>query len=103
MINSVTYIFSFGSGQWVTGETSLHGPNLLLLAKAHFVGLPPARVAGCYSWKDENTLELIQRYIQSPHTETINCKFDKNKISVNFLYSNEPNSVHSEIKGVAKN
>ena len=103
MINSVPYNLSFGPGQWITGETTLRGPNLLLLAKAHFVGLPPARIAGSYSWKDENTLELVLRYIESPHTETISCKLDNNKISVNFLYSNEPNNVHPEIKGVAKN
>ena len=76
MIDSSRYNFSLGSGQWITGETTLLGPNLLLLAKAHFVGLPPAKVAGSFGWKDENTLELVLRYIESPHTETITSKFD---------------------------
>jgi hypothetical protein len=32
-------------------------------------------VAGSYSWKDDHTLELIIRYIESPHTMTILCHF----------------------------
>ena len=92
-IDTTHYNFSLGSGQWITGETTLRGPNLLMLAKAHFVGLPPAKVAGSFGWKDENTLELVLRYIESPHTETITCKFDKNKISVDFHYSNEPGNI----------
>jgi len=93
MIDSNRYDFSFGSGQWIPGETTLHGPNLLLLAKAHFVGLPPAKVVGSFCWKDENTLELVLRYIESPHTETITCRFDKNF---------EANIIRPELKGVAK-
>jgi CubicO group peptidase (beta-lactamase class C family) len=99
MINSVPYEFSLGSGQWINGETTLRGPNLLLLAKGHYVGLPPARVAGSFDWKDENTLELVLRYIESPHTETITCKFDRNKVLVDFQYSTAPNNVQPELKG----
>lgn len=101
-INSVPYNLSFGSQKWITGETTLHGPNLLSLAKAHFVGLPPALIAGTYSWKDENTLELVLRYIESPHTESIICKFDKNKILVVPEYSSLPRNIQPEIKGVSK-
>ena len=75
------------------------GPNLLLSAKAHHVGLGPDKVAGSFGWKDENTLELILRYIESPHTETIDCKFDKDKISVGVHYSNMPGNAQPEIKG----
>lgn len=102
MIDSVPYNFSFGSGQWINGETTLRGPDLLLLAKAHFVGLPPARIAGSYGWKDENTLELVLRYIESPHTETITCKFDTKNISLYFRYSNMPGNVQPEIKGIIR-
>jgi CubicO group peptidase (beta-lactamase class C family) len=101
-IDSIRYNYSFGSGQWIDGETSLHGPNLLLLAKAHFVGLPLSKVTGSYGWKDENTLELVLRYIESPHTETIICKFDKNNVSVGFHYSNMPGNIQPELKGAIK-
>jgi len=103
MVDSIRYNFSFGSGHWISGETSLHGPNLLLKAKSHFVGLPPAKVAGSYGWKDSNTLELVLRYIESPHTETITCNFEKNKVLLNFHNSNEPGNIQTEFKGVVGN
>ncbi len=99
---SDTYNFTFGKGQWAGGETTLHGPNLLLRAKAHDAGLPPARVAGSFGWKDEKTLVLVLRYIESPHTETITCRFEGNKISVGFHFSNDPGFNPPELKGVAK-
>jgi hypothetical protein len=102
MIDSASYNFSFGSGQWITGETTLHGPNLLLQAKAHFVGLPPSKIAGSFAWKDESTLELVLRFIESPHTETISCKFDKNTVSVVIHYSNEPGNIQHVLKGVLR-
>jgi len=103
IIDSVRSDFSFGSGKWITGETNHFGPNLLRLAKAHFTGLQPAKVAGSYGWKDGNTLELVLRYIESPHTETITCKFDEKNISVGFHYSTEPDNEQPEIKGVVRN
>jgi CubicO group peptidase (beta-lactamase class C family) len=102
VIDTARYNFSFGSGQWINGVTTMHGPNLLLHAKAHFVGLPPSKVAGCYTWKDEKTLELILRFIESPHTETINCVFDKNTVAVAIHYSNEPEKIQHEFKGILK-
>jgi hypothetical protein len=100
VIDSRDYNFFLGSGQWIPGETTLLGPNLLLLAKAHFTGLPPARVAGSFGWKDENTLAMVLRYIESPHTETMTCKFEGKRVSIDFHYSNEPNSNPPELKGV---
>jgi hypothetical protein len=99
MIDNLPYQFSFGAGHWIGGETTLHGPNLLLPAKAHFSGLPPAKIAGSFGWKDNKTLELVLRYIESPHTETITCKFDNNTVAVGFRYSNEPDNIQHELKG----
>jgi len=87
--DSTDFLLTFGAGNWITGETTKPGPNLFGLARAHFTGLPPSKVAGSYGWKDDNTLELVLRYIESPHTERMICKFDRNKISVNIQYSND--------------
>jgi hypothetical protein len=100
--DSVQYNFAFGADKWITGETEMLGPDLLLQAKAHFVGLPPAKVAGSFSWKEDKTLELVLRYVESPHTEKLTCKFDGNKISVGFHYSNIPDYVQPELTGVTK-
>jgi CubicO group peptidase (beta-lactamase class C family) len=82
------YSLTFGAGRWIDGETTLPGPNLFLQAKAHHAGLPPEKVTGCYSWKDEHTIELTLRYIESPHTGKITCRFDRKKISVDIQFSN---------------
>jgi hypothetical protein len=101
-VNSVKYNFSFGLGKWAEGETTLQGPDLLLAAKAHFVGIGPSKVAGCFAWKDENTLELVLRYVESPHKETITCKFDRQKVAMSFIYSNMPDNVSPELTGISK-
>jgi CubicO group peptidase (beta-lactamase class C family) len=79
-----TFKIGFSPTNWLTGTTTKVGPYLLARAKARLTGLPPFKVAGHYNWKDENTLELILRYIESPHTEKITCHFNQNKISVDF-------------------
>jgi CubicO group peptidase (beta-lactamase class C family) len=88
--DSTQYSLTFGAGKWISGETTLTGPNLHGSAKGHNWGLPPEQVAGCFSWKDDNTLELVLRYVESPHTERMNCRFDGKKITVDFQFSNFP-------------
>jgi len=81
------YPVTFGSGEWKYGETSLLGPNLLLHARAHYAGIEPDKIAAAYTCPDENTLKLVLRYIETPHTETIFCKKDGNQITVDVEYS----------------
>ena len=77
-----TYPFHFGHADWTTGETTLHGPYLVSVAQHNLTGLPPFKVAGEYAWLDKNTLELVLRYIESPHSETLICHFIDNSINV---------------------
>lgn len=72
-------------GQWQTGETTKCGPNLF----SNKVGLSSVNIAGSYNWKDENTLELTLRYIESPHAERMACHFDQNCISVDIENSQD--------------
>jgi len=82
--DSVEHRLSFGTGKWESGETTKYGPYLVAGARGNRVGLPAFKVKGSYTWKDDKTLELTLRYIESPHTETITCRFDGDKISVDF-------------------
>jgi hypothetical protein len=45
------------------------------------------RIAGAYGWDDERTLRLVLRYIESPHTEILLCRFDGARIAVTMLNS----------------
>jgi CubicO group peptidase (beta-lactamase class C family) len=98
-IGQATYRLMFGSGKWIIGHTTKPGPDLFFGAKTHFDGLPPSKVAGCYSWKDKNTLELVLRYLESPHRETITCRFDKNTMLVDIRQSNTPDNREQVLMG----
>ena len=103
-IKTETSVFqlAFGSGRWQKGEITKHGPSLVGAAKASFVGLPPLKVAAIYSWKDEHTLELTLRYIESPHTEKMICHFDGNNISIDiensFDYGKKKTTLTGKLK-----
>ena len=51
--------------------------------------LYPAKIAASYTWKDKNTLELVLRYIESPHSETLICRFDHNKLEADLMKSQD--------------
>jgi hypothetical protein len=76
------YSFPMGDGKWLRTSTTRLGPNLLYGAQHHFVGIPPVMTVGSYHWRDENTLELVLRYIESPHTETMVCHFDGTGVTI---------------------
>jgi CubicO group peptidase (beta-lactamase class C family) len=100
--SSGSYDISFASGRWLSGETIMRGPSLLVGAKGSYVGLPPFKIAGAYTWKDDLSLELKLRFIESPHSETITCHFDNNKISIDITDSNNPGRKSSSLEGLVQ-
>ena len=80
------YRFDCGLLKWVEGTTQMPGtpPQLTGIAKNDKAELPPAKVAASYSWKDSVTLEIICRYIESPHKEVITCHFNKQAVTLDF-------------------
>lgn len=95
-----SYDIPFGNGSWANSETNRFGPYLVERAKNNRVGLAPFKVAGSYEWKDEKTLILTLRYIESPHTETITCKFDGDKVSLDFETIFNKNQKRTLVEGV---
>lgn len=87
--DSGKYSLHFGGGKWVEGATMRYGPYLVERAKGNRRGLAPFKVAGAYRWMDNNTLVLTLRYIESPHTETLVCKFVGDAIRIQFKNSLE--------------
>jgi hypothetical protein len=99
--DTAVYKIGFGSGKWKTGETAMHGPYLVERAKGNLTGLPPFKIDGSYDWKDDSTLELVLRYIESPHTEKLICHFDGNKISLSIQNSFDYGKREIVLKGEA--
>lgn len=101
--DTASFDISFASGRWQPGETSRHGPSIFERAKHSLDGLPPFKIAGAYTWKDEKTLELTLHYIENVHSEKIIIHFDdinKNKIQVDLKGSNSPGNRFISIEGL---
>jgi len=95
-MDSVSYSLNFGFESWQKGETTLHGPYLVSGAKHSLADLPPLKVAGVCRWLNDSTMELVLRYIESPHSERIRCHFNDGKLSVEIKRSfntNAPDAV----------
>jgi CubicO group peptidase (beta-lactamase class C family) len=101
--DSTDYQLAFGAGKWLIDETAKRGPNLVSSEKVSFTRMDKVKVAGSFRWQDRNTLELVIRYIESPHTETMICKFDGKKLELNDLTSNNPGTNAPVLKGKIKN
>jgi len=93
--NNKTYNIPFGAGKWILSETDLTGPNILSRPGAFAAN----KIAGSYSWKNKNTLELVLRYIESPHTMRFTCIFENDELTVNIHLSIPPGQYLEPIKG----
>ena len=80
-------------GDWL--KQSLAGPNILSRPGA----LSMNKTAGSYIWKDDNTLELMLRYIESPHSIKMTCLFDGENAEINIHLSIPPGTDLPPIKG----
>src|SRR5688572_1348178 len=85
--NENSYSFNFGEDKWIEGNTTMLGPSLVEAAKNHFVGLPASQIAGAYTWKAPNKLEMRLRYIDSPHSLIMDFTFHEGILSVDMLDS----------------
>ena len=101
--DSTTHKIPFGLGKWELSETTKFGPYLVARAKANRVGLPIFKVAGSYEWKDDKTLEMTLRYIESPHTETITCIFNNDKVNIDIQNIFNKNQKRTLSKGIIGN
>lgn len=97
-----TYDLYYGAGSWKTGQTNKPGPYTVSDAIENWAILSPYKVAGNFFWRDDQTLVMQMRYIESPHTEIFTCHFDGNKITVDIERSFDFGSKKSVMTGVQK-
>jgi CubicO group peptidase (beta-lactamase class C family) len=97
-----TYNLYFGAGKWKSGQTNKPGPSYFSYARENYALLLPYKVAGNFYWKDEQTLVMVLRYVESPHTETFTCHFEGKKLSVDQEYSLDFGKKKMILTGVEK-
>ena len=73
--------------RWSRGETTLPGtPPRLITGGASKPGTPH-KTTGCGAWTDDNTLELMVRYYETPHHDSLTCRFEGDRVQLTFLNS----------------
>ena len=81
------YPIAGGIERWERGETSLPGTPPRLIAGGAAKSGTKSKIASSGAWKDENTFELMLRYCETPHHDTVTCRFDGDQVTVSFLSS----------------
>jgi CubicO group peptidase (beta-lactamase class C family) len=75
-----------GLGKWRDGSTDLPGvpPGLLPHNSADAKSF---KVAAAGAWQDENTFQMVWRFYETPHHDTVTFSFEGNTLRVEFLNS----------------
>jgi CubicO group peptidase (beta-lactamase class C family) len=74
--DTADFLLSFGAAEWLAGTTSKPIPSLTAGAIENTAFLYPVKTNGSYTWKDNHTLYLWLRYIESPHSEKFTIRFN---------------------------
>jgi len=99
---SDTYNLYFGAGKWKTGQTNKPGPLLNGNKKENYALQSPYKVAGNFFWKDDQTLVMQLRYLESPHMETFTLNMDGKKLAMDIAYSFYFGAKKMELTGTQK-
>jgi CubicO group peptidase (beta-lactamase class C family) len=79
-----------GFEKWIEGSTNFPGtPPRLTRAALHNV-----KIAASATWTDENTFVMTWRFYETPHHDTVTCKFDGNDIRIEVLSSIAAHASH---------
>lgn len=79
-----SYPISCGLEHWVEGETALPGTPPKITVQKDTIR---SRVAASGTWKDAQTFEMTWRFIETPHHDTLTCRFDDDGVKIEFLNS----------------
>ena len=81
------YSIACGAGRWQRGETALPGtPPRLISGGAPRSGTK-AKLAASGTWTDPNTYQMVLRYYETPHHDTVTCRFDEGRVQISFMNS----------------
>ena len=85
--SQVDYPLACGLERWQLGETALPGTPPRLVSG----GAPPlgtkSKVAAAGTWVDPNTFQMMWRYYETPHHDTVTCRFDNAAVQISFMSS----------------
>lgn len=80
------HLVSCGINQWKHGITDI-STLPLKLTQTLIPGETKTKIAASGSWTDDNTFEMIWRFIETAHYEIVRCRFDKGDLETEFVRS----------------
>jgi hypothetical protein len=78
------HLVQCGLGRWMEGETDMPGTPPKLTSGP--LG-PWSKVAGGGAWRDDATFEMTWRFFETPHHDTVTCRFDGDRVAIDFMNS----------------
>lgn len=78
------YSVQGGLEKWIEGETSMPGTPPSLTSNR--TGLN-SKVAASGTWREPNTFEMTWRFYETPHHDTLTCRFEGDQVKLDFLNS----------------
>jgi CubicO group peptidase (beta-lactamase class C family) len=76
-----------GLETWLRGEAVFPGTPPRLISGGKPNKQTPSKIAASATWTDESTLVMTWRYYETPHSDTVTCRFDGDAVTLNFLNS----------------
>ncbi len=81
------YSLTCGLEKWQRGETALpHTPPRIVSGGAPKPGTKH-KFAASGIWKSDDTFEIMLRYYETPHHDSLTCQFEGDKVKISFLNS----------------
>ena len=78
-----SYPIHCGLGRWADGVSNMPGTP----PKITVGDLRPCKVAAAGAWRDDQTFQMIWRFYETPHADTVTCHFEGDKVRVEFVTS----------------
>ena len=69
---------------WRLSETSVPGTPPNLVSERDLRRSVVSKTAASATWTDENTLQMTWRFNETPHHDTVNCRFEGDKVQISF-------------------
>ncbi|MDZ4401732.1 serine hydrolase [Prosthecobacter sp.] len=76
-----------GLESWLRGEAAFPGTPPRLISGGKPRSAVPSKIAASATWMDDSTLVMTWRYYETPHSDTLTCKFDGEQVTISFLNS----------------
>ncbi len=78
--DTANYTIDLDGGRWKESMTNKPQQTLTSFGREDLRFLYPAKIAGSYGWRDDKTMDVVLRYIESPHSEHFVFTFNGNKL-----------------------